>query len=267
MADQPRDETDAGSGGSLFQRLSAAFPRSTRPKDETEEPAHPLTDAEIKARITKIDDRERKFSYIAAALGALLVIVWFFPYLADPKKRDVTTASPVGHGCPAHYVKKPTSGHAFQCLAYTSHTRFGWIAIMLVVLIFPLAIWITAMIGRRALLGFTTLMTGFAIESTLPGANLLGLPFLFLGGWLLVRAWRVQRYGTVNAKEAAEVSSARRAEKKAGGTPAKSGSAVSAKSPVKDSKGASSSGTASKSKVDPSKRYTPKAPPKKKTTR
>jgi hypothetical protein len=90
---------------------------------------------------------------------------------------------------------------------------------------------------------FALFIDGFAFTLIEPP---LGLVLILLGGWLMLRAYRIQKYGTPNAKLAAREAAARppRRERK-----------QAARAPVKP--------TGHKPPTA-NKRYTPKAAPRKK---
>jgi|HubBroStandDraft_1064217.scaffolds.fasta_scaffold100819_1 hypothetical protein len=99
---------------------------------------------------------------------------------------------------------------------------------------------------RRTIVAFSFFIIGLSFTYTY---GLLALPFLVVGGWLMLRAYRIQKYGTPNARTIAKQGAVRttRAERKA----ANSGAAP-AKKPVVHKPATAN------------KRYTPKAPPRKK---
>lgn len=94
---------------------------------------------------------------------------------------------------------------------------------------------------KRVLAAFVALMMGLML-------NTIGLPFMFLGGWLFLRAWRLQRYGVagfVASNQAARQQALeRRGQRTAKGrtTTATSGDDTMRKPPAQN------------------KRYTPKKP-------
>ena len=65
-------------------------------------------------------------------------------------------------------------------------------AILLFCIIGFLALWKR----KRTFLAFDLFLIGFGLTLF----NYLGFAFIFLGGWLMLRAWRINRYGTTNAK-------------------------------------------------------------------
>jgi hypothetical protein len=107
---------------------------------------------------------------------------------------------------------------------------------------------------RRTLVAFTFFINGLALFLI---ANPLGLAFVILGGWLMVRAFRINKYGIANARAVREMAaSGPRGRDRANAS----------------TKGRSTAKSGTKAPVDPSvrrpptasKRYTPKAPPRKK---
>jgi hypothetical protein len=100
---------------------------------------------------------------------------------------------------------------------------------------------------KRTFVTFDLFLVGFAF--TLP-FGLIGFVFILLGGWFMLRAWRINRYGTTNTKLIAKDAASRPRGR--------------------DRREASRPG--SKASVTPgerkpptaNKRYTPKSPPRKK---
>jgi hypothetical protein len=114
----------------------------------------------IKEAVNRIDDRERRYGFIAAVIAAVLWLLLTVPILVHPAK--------------PHKGQLGTEGVAIYLV----------VGLLLAGLIF-FASWIR----RRALLGFTVLFTGFSF-----GADLLfAIPFYFLGAWLIWRAMKIQR--------------------------------------------------------------------------
>jgi Flp pilus assembly pilin Flp len=110
--------------------------------------------------------------------------------------------------------------------------EFGLLVVLGAVILF--GVWRS----MRVLVAVASLFSGFA-------SGLLGLLSIFYGAWLLLRSWRLQRYGVTDGasvrKVATERATERREAKKAPATPAASGPQP----------------------VTSSKRYTPKAKPRK----
>jgi hypothetical protein len=100
---------------------------------------------------------------------------------------------------------------------------------------------------KRTFVTFDLFLIGFAF--TLP-FGLIGFVFILLGGWFMLRAWRINRYGTTNTKLIAKEAANRPRGKERRDT-ARSGSKAS-------------SGPQARKPPTANKRYTPKSPPRKK---
>ncbi len=100
---------------------------------------------------------------------------------------------------------------------------------------------------KRTFVTFDLFLIGFAF--TLP-FGLIGFVFILLGGWFMLRAWRINRYGTTNSKLIAK-EAASRPRGRDRTQAAKTGSKASAT-------------PATRKPPTANKRYTPKAPPRKK---
>jgi hypothetical protein len=102
--------------------------------------------------------------------------------------------------------------------------------------------------NKRTFVTFALFLIGFAF--TLP-FGLIGFVFILLGGWLMLRAWRINRYGTTNSKLIA---------KEAANRPrGRARSQATAKSSAK-----TTTSTGARKPPTANKRYTPKSPPRKK---
>jgi hypothetical protein len=100
---------------------------------------------------------------------------------------------------------------------------------------------------KRTLVAFALFLVGFAFTVFI---GLAGFAFILLGGWLMLRAWRLNKYGTTNSKLIAREAAAQprgRQRKEAARSTAKTASGPNARRPP-----------------SASKRYTPKAPARKK---
>jgi hypothetical protein len=104
---------------------------------------------------------------------------------------------------------------------------------------------------KRTFVSFDLFLIGFAFTLFI---GLIGFVFILLGGWLMLRAWRINRYGTTDAKAIRQEAAARPRGKGAAST-SKSSSA---------SRGKASSGPGARKPPTASKRYTPKSPARKK---
>ena len=99
---------------------------------------------------------------------------------------------------------------------------------------------------KRTLLAFVLFLIGFALTQFI---QLFGFAYIFLGGFLLLRAWRLNKYGTTDSKLIRQRATQPRGRQRKEATRAasKTASAPGARKPP----------TASK-------RYTPKSAPRKK---
>jgi hypothetical protein len=213
-------------------------------------PSEPtMNDAQRGAAIRQIDDTERKIGYFGAAGVAVLALAYFIPHLEHPGRPIIETVARTGKTCAAHYKAITVSG-AHDCEHFTYYSRGEWISLMALLLAFAIGVAVATRIGRRSAVAFALLLTGFAVEFT--SGSILGILFVGAGGWLIIRAWRVQRYGDPKG-------------------PAR-GAGPAAKSPAPKPRGDKPVSKRSRAKAPepavkaptPNKRYTPKAPPRKK---
>jgi hypothetical protein len=238
---------DGSKPPTLSERLSGAFSgaftRPARPARPAAQPASAagngtgkdpgkpgpiVSPADRRAAMTSLDATEIKWSKgglgIAAVIGAISVI-----YLAadHPTKKVTDKVHGVTH---THLV--PLSG---------TYLLVGAIVVGFCLLGFE-----GIRRRRRTLVVFAFFITGFAFTVVEPP---LGLALIFLGGWLMLRAYRIQKFGTANAKQAAREAAARpprRERKQAARTPLPP---TGHKPPTAN------------------KRYTPKAAPRKKVVK
>jgi hypothetical protein len=181
-----------------------------------------------KAVMSTLDDTEHKFS-----LGALVL------------------ATVAGIAIPAYILAtNKVTKHGKNSIAVAPDALLLGGAILLFCLIGFLALWKR----KRTFLTFTFFLIGFGFTLFV---GLVGFVFIFLGGWLLLRAWRINRYGTTNSKLIAREARNQprgRDRKQAARTASTKGGA----------KTTTTSSAAERRSPTPSKRYTPKAPPRKK---
>jgi len=234
---EPDGATDAPA--SVFGRLQAAFFKPpNRPP-----PVH-LDDEETRRRITRIDTTERKWGLGASVVAAVVAVLAELPGVEHPKTTHVAvTAKPKGTNCGGYIYDAATKA------CFNVHSRSFWVWSLCVLLLFALTLYIAVRLGRRSFLGFAALMNGLAYETT--AGPIFGLPFIVLGGWLLIRAWRVQRYGSPTA------------------TKATAGGYTPPPRPVRaprERKRKTDQTTSLRPTPEPSKRYTPKTPRKKRPT-
>jgi len=151
-----------------------------------------VSDEAKRQAIRGIDRRERQVGLIAAGLAGVIALSTTLPYVLKPSmKVSVTVAASKNHTCAKHY--QYVNG---KCDGKVAYSLDHWVFAMCILLAFAVAIFVTVRVGRRSPLGFVSLMAGLAYETYV---GILGLPFIAAGGWLLIRAWRVQRYGSPTA--------------------------------------------------------------------
>jgi hypothetical protein len=208
----------------LSQRFSGYLSQSAQPKAKAAaEAAQAMTPAERRAAMSGLDANELKWS--KAGLVLATVIGGFLTYYLAAKH-------------PTRAVK--VHGHTTQVPISES-----WILVYGAVLLFCAIGFIGVWKRKRTLVIFSIMISGFAItEFSAP----IGFAFIVLGGWLLLRAYRLQRYGTANARGVARVAATR---------------------PPKQNRKAAAAAAKSTTPKPPSanKRYTPKAAPRRKVTK
>jgi hypothetical protein len=228
----------------LSGMFSGAFTRPTRPTRPTMRPAAgtggeaggdakgptPIASpAERRAAMTKLDASETKWSKAGLAIAAIIGAVIVVYLAADHPTKKVTQKV---HGVTHTHVVPLSDSYLLVGAIVVAFALLGFEGIRR---------------KRRTLVVFAFFIDGFAFTAV--GAAPLGLALIVLGGWLMLRAHRIQKYGTANAKLAAREAAARppRRERK-----------EAARAPVKP--------TGHKPPTA-NKRYTPKAPPRKKVAK
>jgi hypothetical protein len=233
----------------LSERLSGifsgAFTRPTRPTlrpaagsgagsgggtgGDAKGPTPIASPAERRAAMTRLDASEAKWSKAALAIAGVIGAVIVVYLAADHPTKKVTQKV---HGVTHTHIVPLSDSYLLVGAIVVAFALLGFEGIRR---------------KRRTLVVFACFIDGFAFTAV--GAAPLGLALIVLGGWLMLRAHRIQKYGTANAKLAAREAAARppRRERK-----------QAAREPVKP--------TGHKPPTA-NKRYTPKAPPRKKVAK
>ncbi|HVC14455.1 MAG TPA: hypothetical protein VND62_06305 [Acidimicrobiales bacterium] len=244
---------DGSGAGGVWGRLSQTFLRPPPPK--AAEPARidfsRMTDDEKRARIVGVDATERKVGTIASILAFVIALASYVPYMVSKRTVTLTTTKPTGTTCSPvvgvtnlHYV---ASTKTCDGIYPASH----YVLPLVVVLVLAAAIYVTVRIRRRAPLAFTMVMTGLAL-----GSFIYLVPFGVAGGWVMLRAWRTQKYGSPTAKS-----------RMTGWAAPPRGTTRRAKaSTPRSAKAKGAAAATSRKPPSANKRYTPKSPPKKKVT-
>ncbi|MGA8371238.1 MAG: hypothetical protein WB765_14000 [Acidimicrobiales bacterium] len=203
--DSARRSGSAGAGdgqgtglfGGLGLWLSATFlrPAKQRSPEAQEADDRPLTEEEQRRQARMLDPTERKIGIGATVLALIISLGLTVPYLVD---RHLTVkvkqaGTPQGTTCSQGFTYSKVGNQAAQCTGNVVYPVSHWLVLMVLLLVFAAAIFITLRVGRRIPLGFAILVSGIAYESTV---GLLGLLFIVPGAYLLFRAWKVSRPDT-----------------------------------------------------------------------
>ncbi len=182
-----------------------------------------------------IDDLEKKVTYAGGAI-ALLLAGLFVPRLVKATKVTVTATPGKHHACKAGY-------HFAASLCEKTHLAqpSTYWPQFLEILIIGGIMMIFAVKAKRAGVAMCALLLGLALGT-------VGFPFILLAAWLIVRAFRLQKYGDAtfagSGKRAREMAQAK-----------KEGRAYA---PPGSPKTASASVPRTANPPEASKRYTPK---------
>jgi hypothetical protein len=218
----------AGNGSSkppktLTGRIMGAFtgPASSGAPPNAGDAPEIIPPGERKAAMSTLDQMEAKWALIALILATVAGIAIPIYFIAENK---VTKAGK-------------------NSIAVAPDAKLLGAVILVICAVGLLALWKR----KRTLVAFALFLVGFAFTIFI---GLAGFAFILVGGWLMLRAWRINKYGSTNTKVIARETAARprgRQRKEATRSTSKTASSPSAKKPP----------TASK-------RYTPKAAPRKK---
>ena len=197
-----------------------------------------------KAAMQTLNRVEVRVGYLAAAFAALMggLATLIFP------RQRLLTQKPVHGTCPTNYTLSPKG----VCEAYASNQL---VTLAIITMVFAVAIFVAVRMRRRTPATFASLITGVAFTSF---SISVGAPFLIFGGWLFLRARRIQKYGTTDAKQTAVQAGEARAARRAGQTPAQTREARAA------ARSAKAETPKTSPRADVTKRYTPPAPKRKK---
>src|SRR6185437_3922561 len=168
---------DAENGSSRPQtwsaRLMGAFtgPASSGNSGEKGERPEVLPPEERKAAMTSLDQSEAKWT-----LAALIL------------------ATVGGIGIPLYFVaQNKVTKDGKNSIAVAPDAKLLGAVILVLCVIGFLALWKR----KRTLVAFDLFLIGFAFTLFI---GLLGFIFILLGGFLMLRAWRLNKYGTTNSK-------------------------------------------------------------------
>jgi Na+-transporting methylmalonyl-CoA/oxaloacetate decarboxylase gamma subunit len=167
--DRPTKTSAKGSSGSTrptssrptSSRSSSSGSSSSRSGRPTPTSAYDgMPTSQLTGLMRKLDDKERLLAFGAAPLGAVLAVV--------------LTLITLSHNPALHH-----KGHESAGIILAD----GGVGI-----VFASFVFLMAWFRRRSLTAFALLFLGYSL-----GLIGIGIPFLFLGGYLLFRAWRIQK--------------------------------------------------------------------------
>ena len=202
-----------------------------------------------KAVMQSMDRNERQVGFVAA-LYAIAMSALGFAIFPDNR---LVTSKPKGTSCSAPDIYNATTKMCEHLVSNQKPFVLG--ATMLLGLLVAVATYFR----KRILATFGGLMAGVAFSGI---GIMIGFPLIIFGGWLFLRARRVQKYGTSNSREVAVLAAEDRRARKSGQKPTKGMTAAEYRAHLAEKK--SSKSSAKGSAPDASKRYTPKSAPKRK---
>lgn len=156
---------------SFIDAIKGAFPRQRlRSRPQRRPVAQPATGTEEDAkRVNFIDRRERTIASFLALFQVVLGIVVYVEL--------------------RHYVKHPGKGvSVHKAHIETLNTQHTAIWLLLINIVLGLAIAGGVWSKRRALVGFTVILGGLAMNAS--GGGFIGIVYLGIGLWLIFRAMR-----------------------------------------------------------------------------
>jgi hypothetical protein len=188
--------------------------------------------------IMGLDHIERLISLIAGFVAVAMALA--LPFLIG--KLYTITAKPIS-------AKKCAVGYKLVgnlCQLTRPTVVSDWILRFVMILVIGLLLVMFALLRKRVGVAFVGLFLGLAIGT-------IGLPFLMLGGWLVIRALRLQKYGDAtfagSSMRAREMAKAKKEGRALAPSTAKS---------AKSAKGAKNTAPSAPKPPSASKRYTPK---------
>ncbi len=197
-----------------------------------------------RAVVLGLDNLERGISLFGASIGLVLALVTAIEWARNIPITNTLKPSKT-KTCPKPYHLTKTK---LLCEQIVRTTRSEWEVKFFFILLVSLCILYFALRRKRAGVACFAVFLGLGlgIES--------GLVFFFLGVWLIVRAYRLQKYGTATMLGSNRVAREMSVARKEGRT----FKADSDSGPSTSSKSTPSKPTA----PEASKRYTPKKPPR-----
>ena len=178
-----------------------------------------------------IDPLERKIVLGLSVLGLGLSTLFIFV-----RQTGYRTEKLVNGACREGWTVFKNSCRQSYTMTFKEYV-WQFLAVLVGSLVLALAGWRK----KRVLAAFVGLMMGLMLST-------VGLPFLMLGGWLFLRAWRLQRYGVAGFVASNQAARQQALERR------------NQRSPKGRTTTASSGDDTMRRPPAPNKRYTPKKP-------
>jgi hypothetical protein len=161
--------------------------------------------------VTSIDDRERLVGFIFAGIGVAMSLALLLVGLIHGTVTETATRAPHNGKCPSlagfHIVSSSKTSCSYELVLTKGDILFGSL------LVFMLTGVLALFVYRRRRTGtvFASFIEGLAVVKytyfwIMP---LLGFAYVGQGGWLLLRAYRLQKYGAATRKGSREAVAAR----------------------------------------------------------
>jgi len=194
-----------------------------------------------------LDPIERGISLFGAAIGLVLAIVTAIEWARNLPV--ITTTKPKAGKCPAAFPTLKIS----LCEHIVKTTRTEWEVKFFFIFIVALCILYFAIRRKRAGVACFAIFLGLGLGL---GS---GLVFFFMGAWLIIRAYRLQKYGVATMLGSNRVAREMATARKEGRSPNLEPITGSDSTPTKST---SKSAPQKPATPEASKRYTPKKPPR-----
>jgi hypothetical protein len=222
----------------MFQRVSQSMRSVISPSGTgATGPEEILPPSERRAAMSTLGPVDLKWARAGMVLDAGLSIFLTIYLAADHPTRKVTSKV---HGKTVTHLVPLSGSYLLLGAALLLICTAGFIALHR---------------RKRTMVAFAFFLTGFAFTLIFPP---LGFALIILGGWLMMRAYRIQKYGTANSKLVAREAAAR---------PSRRGYKTDAVTGKPRGKAARKAAPAERKPPTASKRYTPKAPPRRKVVK
>lgn len=205
-------------------------------------PTAPMSDDDLRQSMRTLDPLERKIGWVVGALPLLLALI-LSPEILHNTPGTAIKLLKKGQHCP---VKLTGTTCVVSVTHHPSQYALQYSFLVAIGLIILFGVWRS----KRVLVAVASLFAGL-------GTGVTGILSIFYGGWLLLRSWRLQRYGVSGGAAVRAMAVERSKERRENRT--------TSRTPRMSRMSGKSSTTAADGPKPPqsSKRYTPKAQPRK----